>query len=325
MSNLGELKIFAGRNSVMLATRVCESIGMRLGEARTHVFPDGELMVKLDEDVRGRDCFVILSTCAPVNDNLMELLIFTDCLRRASARRVTLVVPYYGYARQDRKSEGRTPITAKLVANLMTAANADRVLAIDLHAPQIQGFFDLPVDHLSATPVFYEYFERERPGLGEICFVSPDVGNLKVAEGMATMLHCENAVISKRRRSDTGVDAGTLMGDVEGKTVLMFDDMISTGGTVLAAAEFVMSRGARGVIVAATHSVMAAQAAQRLGGSDVSRVVVTDTIPLSEEKRGLLGDKLVELSVGPLLGNAIRNIHEDRSVSALFKRASIRR
>ncbi|MEM1184089.1 MAG: ribose-phosphate pyrophosphokinase [Planctomycetota bacterium] len=322
---LGEMKIFAGRNSKLLAARVCERVGMPLGDAKTHVFPDGEILVKMEEDVRGRDCFVILSTCAPVNDNLMELLIFVDCLRRASARRVTLVVPYYGYARQDRKSEGRTPITAKLVANMMTASRADRVLAVDLHAAQIQGFFDLPLDHLSATPVFFEYFESIREELGDFCFVSPDVGNLKVAEGMANLLGVETAVITKRRRSGTEVEVGHLMGSVKGKTVLMFDDMISTGGTVIEAANFVMNEGAREVIVAATHPVMAGPAAERLATGPVSRVVVTDTIPISDDKRTKLADKLVEVTVSSLLGDAIRNIHEDRSISALFRKVAMRR
>ena len=325
LERLGELKVFAGRNSKLLAQRVCDHIGMPLGDAKTHIFPDGEILVKMDEDVRGRDCFVILSTCQPVNDNLMELLIFVDCLRRASARRVTLVLPYYGYARQDRKSEGRVPITAKLVANMMTASRADRVLAVDLHAAQIQGFFDLPVDHLSATPCFFDYFESVREELGEFCFVSPDVGNLKVAEGMANLLGVDTAVITKRRTSGTEIEVGHLMGSVEGKTVLMFDDMISTGGTVIQAANFVMSQGAREVIVAATHPVLAGPAAERLATGPVSRVVVTDTIPIPDEKRSMLADKLVEISVGPLLGEAIRNIHEDRSISALFKKVAMRR
>ncbi|MBY0262854.1 MAG: ribose-phosphate diphosphokinase, partial [Phycisphaerales bacterium] len=177
-----QLKIFAGRGSTELARRVCDHLDLPLGAARSEVFPDGEVIVKLDEDVRGRDCYVILSTCQPVNDNLMELLVYIDCLRRASASRVTVVTPYFGYARQDRKDEGRVPITAKLVANLITEAGAERVLAIDLHAAQIQGFFDIPVDHLSATPVFYDYFMSMRSELGELCLVSPDVGNVKVSE-----------------------------------------------------------------------------------------------------------------------------------------------
>lgn len=325
MTEYRGMRVFAGRHSKELAVKVCRHLGMPLGDARTHVFPDGELLVKLEEDVRGRDCFVISSTCAPVNDNLMELLIFTDCLRRASARRVTLVIPYYGYARQDRKSEGRTPITAKLVANLVAASGADRVLTIDLHAAQIQGFFDLPVDHLSATEVFLDYFDSIKGEMGNLCLVSPDVGNVKVAEGLAQELHGELAIINKRRLSGTRVETGNLIGSVEGKTVLMFDDMISTGGTVCEAAELVMRSGAREVIVAATHAVLAGLGAQRLAQAPVTRVIVSDTIPMSEDKRRVLSDKLVQLSVGPLLGDAIRRIHEDRSVSAIFRRAEMKR
>lgn len=318
------LRVFAGRHSKRLAERVCKHLGMPLGDAKTNVFPDGELLVKIEEDVRGRDTFVISSTCEPVNDNVMELLIFCDCLRRASAERVTLVVPYYGYGRQDRKDEGRVPITAKLVANLITAAHADRVLTIDLHAAQIQGFFDLPVDHLPASKVFLDYFESIRPELGDICLVSPDVGNVKVAEGIANKLGGDLAIIFKRRLSGTEVE-GDLIGSVEGKTVLMFDDMVSTGGTVVSAAEDVMNHGARDVIVAATHPVMSGLAAQRIAASPITRVIVTDTIPLPDEKRRVLADKLVELSVGPLLGNAIRRINEGRSVSALFHGAELKR
>ncbi|MBZ0171007.1 MAG: ribose-phosphate pyrophosphokinase [Phycisphaerales bacterium] len=319
------MRVFAGRHSKALAEKVCRYMGMPLGDARTHVFPDGELLVKLEEDVRGRDCFVISSTSAPVNDNLMELLIFTDCLRRASARRVTLVIPYYGYARQDRKSEGRTPITAKLIANMIAAGGADRVLTIDLHAAQIQGFFDIPVDHLSATEVFLDYFESIKSELGNLCLVSPDVGNVKVAEGLAQELHGEMAIINKQRLSGEEIKTGNLIGSVQGKTVLMFDDMISTGGTICKAADLVIKHGASEVIVAAPHAVLAGLGAQRLAQSPVTRVIVSDTIPMSEDKRRVLSDKLVELSVGPLLGDAIRRIHENRSVSAIFRRAEMKR
>ncbi|MAY74755.1 MAG: ribose-phosphate pyrophosphokinase [Phycisphaerae bacterium] len=319
------LRIFAGRLSRVLAERVCRRLDMPLGDAKTLVFPDGELLVKIEEDVRGRDVYVVSSTCEPVNDNLMELLIFCDCLRRASAERVTLVIPYYGYGRQDRKDEGRVPITAKLVANLITAAKADRVLTIDLHAAQIQGFFDLPVDHLPASKVFLDYFATIREELGDLCLVSPDVGNVKVAEGVANLLGGDLAIIFKRRLSGTEVRTGDLIGNVKDRTVLMFDDMVSTGGTVVKAAHAVMEHGAKQVIVAATHPVMAGMAAEKLANSPISKVVVTDTIPLAEDKRRALGDKLVELSVGNLLGDAVRRIHEDRSVSALFHEAAMKR
>jgi len=247
-----EMMLFAGRGSRELGQRVCAHLDIHLGRANVVNFPDGEIIVKLDEDVRGRDCYVLISTCEPVNDNLMELLIFIDCLRRASAGRITVVLPYFGYARQDRKDEGRVPITAKLVANLITAAGAHRVLAIDLHAAQIQGFFDIPVDHLSATPVFVDYFTKHRSELGDLCLVSPDVGNVKVAEGMANLLGGDLAIINKRRLSGSAVITGNLIGNVANKTVLMFDDMISTAGTVAEAAKLVMERGATKVIAAAT-------------------------------------------------------------------------
>ncbi|MFO0830998.1 MAG: ribose-phosphate pyrophosphokinase [Phycisphaerales bacterium] len=315
------LKVFAGRGSIELAHRMCAHMGVGLGNARTIAFPDGELIVKLDEDVRGRDCYVVLSTGEPVNDNIMELLIFIDCLRRASAGRVTVVLPYFGYGRQDRKDEGRVPITAKLVANLVTAAGADRVLAIDLHAAQIQGFFDLPVDHLSATPVFVDYFQTMKGQLGNLCLVSPDVGNVKVAESMANLLGGELAIINKRRLSGSSVAMGHLIGSVEGKTVLMFDDMISTAGTVCEAAKLVKDKGAKDVIAAATHGLFVGSAVDKLMASPISRVVVTNTVPLPV-RCDAMKDRLVQLCVGPLLGEAIRRIHNNQSVSALFERTA---
>ncbi|HZW11446.1 MAG TPA: ribose-phosphate pyrophosphokinase [Phycisphaerales bacterium] len=321
MDGNNELRVFAGRNSRELAERVCDHLQMPVGEARTIVFPDGELLVRLEEDVRGRDCFVVISTCAPVNDNLVELLIFIDCLKRASARRVTIVTPYFGYGRQDRKDKGRVPITAKLVANLITAARADRVLAIDLHAAQIQGFFDLPVDHLSATPVFLDYFQSIREELGDLCLVSPDVGNVKVAEGFANLLGGDLAIINKRRVSGTEVLTEHIIGSVKGKTVLMFDDMISTGGTICEAAKLVLDCGAVDVIAAATHGVLCGPAVQRIGASPISGLVVTDTIP-TDGRLASLGEKLRVLSVGELLGEAIYRIHNNLSLSALFQRTA---
>ncbi|HPO93030.1 MAG TPA: ribose-phosphate pyrophosphokinase [Phycisphaerales bacterium] len=316
------LKVFAGKHSVELARRVCEHLHMPLGAARTETFPDGEIIVKLDEDVRGRDCYVIISTGTPVNDNLMELLIFIDCLKRASARRVTVVTPYFGYARQDRKDEGRVPITAKLVANLITTAGAERVLAIDLHAAQIQGFFDIPVDHLSATPVFHAYFESIREELGDLVLVSPDVGNVKVAESFANILGGDLAIIHKRRLSGSEVKTGTLIGNVKNRTVLMFDDMITTAGTVCEAAKVVMQAGASKVLVAATHGVLVGMAMERLRDAPISRVVCTNTLPDGAERTQPLGDRYVELCVADLLGEAIHRIHNNMSVSALFKKTA---
>jgi len=314
-------RVFAGRSSTLLAQRVCDHLKIPLGHAKVLDFPDGEILVKLEEDVRGRDCYVILSTCEPVNDNLMELLIFIDCLRRASANRISVVLPYFGYARQDRKDEGRVPITAKLVANLITAAGASRVLAVDLHAAQIQGFFDIPVDHLAASPVLVDYFAARREELGDLCLVSPDVGNLKVAEGMQNLLGGDIAFINKRRISGAEVVTTMLVGDVKNKTVLMIDDMISTGGTVVEAAKVVMNAGAKKVIVAATHAVMAGPAIQRLMDSPIHKIVVTNTINLGS-RAAMLNDRLVQLCVGSLLGDAIYRIHSNQSVSALFKKAA---
>ncbi len=319
-----QLKIFAGRNSIDLAERVCRHLELPLGAARTESFPDGEVIVKLEEDVRGRDCYVILSTCSPVNENLMELLVFMDCLRRASANRITVVAPYFGYARQDRKDAGRVPITAKLVANLIVAAGAQRVVALDLHAAQIQGFFDIPVDHLSATPVFFDYFVRIRDELENLCLVSPDVGNVKVAESFANMLGGELAIIHKRRIDGKDVKTGGLIGSVKGKTVLMYDDMITTAGTVVEAARLVLEEGAAKIIVAATHPVMVGLAMERLASSPISRIVCTNTIPSYGSGGGVdrlaaIRDRYVEICVSELLGNAIHNIHHNKSVSALFK------
>ncbi len=314
----GNLMVFSGRSCLDLTTSICQVLDVQPGGVRINTFPDGEIFVKLEEDVRGKDCYVVVSTCEPVNDNLMELLIYIDTMRRASAGRITVVMPYMGYARQDRKDEGRVPITAKLVANLITAAGAQRVLALDLHAAQIQGFFDLPVDHLSATPVFVDYFKKHRKELGELCLVSPDVGNVKVAEGMANKLGGDLAIINKRRLSGSNVSTGNLIGNVAGKTVLMFDDMISTGGTVCEAAKLVMEKGAKDVIAAATHPVLVGPAVERLLASPISKIVVCNTIPFAARTLPLK-DKLVELGIGSLLGQAIHRIHNNQSVSALFK------
>jgi ribose-phosphate pyrophosphokinase len=297
---------------------MCRHLDLTLGAAETKVFPDGELLVKLDEDVRGRDCYVVLSTCQPVNESLVELLIFIDCLRRASARRITAVLPYFGYARQDRKDEGRVPITAKLVANLISAAGCQRVLCMDLHAAQIQGFFDLPVDHLTAGPVLLEHFRRVLPSLGPTMVLSPDVGNAKTANMFADQLGVDLAIIEKRRGTATEVSARNVIGDVRGKTVLMFDDMVTTGGTVSEAARVARERGATGVFIACTHAVMAGMAVERLAGPDITGVVVTDTIPLDGRLDRLQG-KLTVLTVAPMLGEAVHRIHHDLSVSALFR------
>jgi len=318
-SDKDHLKVFCGRASRKLCERICRYLDLPLGQGNTDMFPDGEILTKIEEDVRGRDCFVVQSTYHPVNAHLMELLIYIDCLKRASAHRITAVIPYFGYARQDRKDEGRTPITAKLVANLITAAGADRVLAMDLHAAQIQGFFDIPLDHLGAKPVLLDYFEKHRQELDPICLVSPDVGNVKVASQYANDLGADFAIIDKRRKSGTEVAAGNIIGDVTDKTVVMVDDMISTAGTICEAAKLVKDHGARDVIAACTHPVLVGLAMERIKEAPISRLVTTDTIPCENRCEPLAG-KLEELSVAELLGEAIHRIHHNSSVSSMFRR-----
>ncbi|MCE9589562.1 MAG: ribose-phosphate pyrophosphokinase [Planctomycetes bacterium] len=313
------LKIFCGRASRDLTERICRYLDLPVGQGHTDMFPDGEIIVKLEEDVRGRDCYVVQSTYHPVNAHLMELLIYIDCLKRASARRVTAVIPYFGYARQDRKDEGRVPITAKLVANLITTAGADRVLAMDMHAEQIQGFFDLPVDHLHAAPVIVNHFESLRGQMNDIVVVSPDVGNVKLANRYAGWLGGELAIVDKRRKSGTEIVAANLIGEVKGKTVLMVDDMISTAGTVCEAAKLVMERGAKDVYAACSHPVLVGLAMERIAESPIRQVIVTDTIPCGPRCKPIEG-KLVELSVAELLGEAIHRIHHNQSVSSLFRK-----
>jgi len=312
---MANLKLFAGRANPPLARSISEYLGIPLGRAKISPWPDGELLVKLEEDVRGRDVFLFQPTCYPVNQNLMELLVFIDCARRASAERITAVVPYFGYARQDRKDEGRVPITAKLVANLIATAGADRVLTVDVHAAQIQGFFDIPLDNLLAEPVFSRHFVQQ--GLGDLVLVSPDVGNTKRARVYADRLGGELAIISKRRVSGSEVESGRIIGDVSGKTVLMMDDMISTAGTVSAAASLCKEQGAKRIYVGATHGVLCGPAAERLREAPIDEVVVTDTVPIPDEKVSAIG-KLKVLSVAELVGEAIHRIHNDESVSSLF-------
>ena len=308
------LKIFSGSSNVPLASAVCKYLEIPPGGVKMDRFPDGEKVIKLEDDVRGRDCFVIQSTCRPVDENLVELLIYLDCLRRASAQRITAVIPYFGYARQDRKDEGRVPITAKLVANIITTAGADRVLAIDLHAHQLQGFFDIPLDHLMGELVLSRYFKNKK--ISDLTVVSPDVGNIKIAARYVSHLGGELAIVHKRRMSGSEVVAQEIIGEVKGRNVLMCDDIIATAGTVCSAAELVKERGAEKVYVGATHGVLAAQALERLAGAPIDEVVVTDTIPLTEEAKGF--DNIKVLSVSAMLGEAIKRIHRNESVSSLF-------
>lgn len=311
------LRVFSGSHTSDLTQKICDHMGIAVGLANFEPFPDGETFVKLEDDVRGRDCFIVQSTCTPVNDSLMELLIFIDCLRRASAMRITAVIPYFGYARQDRKSEGRTPISAKLVANMINTAGANRVLAVDLHADQIQGFFDIPVDHLYALPALVEHYQE----LDEknLTLVSPDLGNVKVADMYANHLHGELAVIDKRRISGDVAVAQRIIGDVKGKDVLMVDDMISTAGTICSAIALVKENGAKSVRIGATHGIFSGSAIERLSKAGIDEIVVTDTIALNGNTKSLKNLKIV--SVAPLLGEAIMRIHQNESVSAIFKRA----
>jgi len=308
------LKIFSGSSNPALAGDVCKYLGIPLGGAKIGMFPDGEKVIRVEDDVRGRDCFVVQSTCEPVDEHLVELLIFLDCLRRASASRITAVIPYFGYARQDRKDEGRVPITAKLVANMITTAGADRVLAIDLHAHQLQGFFDIPVDHLAGELVLSKYFRDLK--IDNLTVVSPDVGNMKTASRYASHLGGDLAIVHKKRVSGSEVEAQEIIGEVRGRNILMCDDIIATAGTVCSAAAMVKQRGAEKVYVGATHGVFAPQAFERLSKAPVDRVVVTDTIPLKNKSKKISNIKV--LSVDTMLGEAIKRIHRNESISNLF-------
>ncbi len=311
-----ELKIFSGQANPALAKDICGFLNLALGAISLGKFPDGENFCKIEEDVRGRDVFLIQPTCPPCNDNLMELLIMIDSCKRASADRITAVIPYYGYARQDRKDEGRVPITAKLTANLIVRAGADRVLTMDLHAAQIQGFFDVPVDHLYAAPVLNDYFLERGLTSDDIVVVSPDEGSIKRASGHVKRLGGRLAIVDKRRASATETKQETLIGGpVTGRVALMFDDMISTAGSICGAARLVHAAGAREIHVAATHGVFCGNAIESLQAAPISSVVITDSIPWARED---LLPKIKVLSVAPLLAEAIKRIHHDQSVSAMF-------
>jgi ribose-phosphate pyrophosphokinase len=307
------LKIFTGNAHRKLAEEIAEYLGVKVSQAEVNTFSDGEICVGINESVRGTDAFVIQPTCAPVNNNLMELLIMIDALRRASARRITAVIPYYGYARQDRKAKARDPITAKLIANLLTAAGARRILSIDFHAGQIQGFFDIPVDHLWGQPLIAEYFLNK--GIDDFVVVSPDLGGVTRARGLAERLQASLAIIDKRRPCPNEAEVMNIIGSVQGKNVVMIDDIIDTAGTITLGAEALKKSGARDVYACCTHPVLSGPAIQRLENSIIKEVVVTDTLPLNTEKRI---PKIKVLSTAPLLGEAIIRIHEDLSVSKLF-------
>ncbi|MZP29290.1 ribose-phosphate diphosphokinase [Heliobacterium undosum] len=308
-----KLKIFTGNANPALAEEIAEYLGVQVGAAKVKSFSDGEIQMEIDESVRGADVFVVQPTCYPVNENIMELLIMVDALRRASARRITAVLPYYGYARQDRKVRARAPISAKLVANILTAAGARRVVTMDLHAGQIQGFFDIPVDHLPGVPILAEYFLNK--GLHDIVVVSPDLGGVTRARDLAERIGASLAIIDKRRPEPNVSEVMNVIGDIEGKTVVITDDIIDTAGTIVNGAKALLERGAREVYTCATHGVLSGPAIERIQNSPIKEMILTNTIPLPPEKRI---DKIQVLSVAPLLGEAIIRIHEDLSVSKLF-------
>jgi ribose-phosphate pyrophosphokinase len=315
---LNDIVVIAGNSNLGLATEICETLWQPLGLAQVRRFSDGEILVELGENVRGRDTFVIQSTCAPVNDNLMELLLIIDALKRASARRITAVIPYYGYARQDRKAAPRVPISAKLVADLLTAAGTTRVLAMDLHAGQIQGFFNIPVDHLYAAPVLLNYLQGSylKDGGEDVILVSPDAGGVERTRYLAKKLSTPLAIVDKRREAANVAKAMNVIGDVKGRRALIIDDMVDTAGTLTQAADVIMDLGAIEVAALATHPVFSGQALERINSSALSQVVVTNTIPLNAAGRDV--SKIKVLSVASLLGEAIRRIHQEDSISSLF-------
>jgi ribose-phosphate pyrophosphokinase len=313
MSSYSEqLKIFAGNSHPQLAQDLCDYLGTELVNADVTRFKDGEIAVRTHETVRGADVFVIQPTSPPVNENLMELLIIIDALRRASARRITAVIPYYGYARQDRKASPRDPITSKLVANLLTEAGARRVLSIDFHAPQIQGFFDIPVDHLYASPIMVDYFKNMDQS--KLIAVAPDVGSVKRVRSFAETLDIPMAIIDKRRPKPNVAEVMNVIGEVEGKNVILLDDIVDTAGTITAAAKVLKEKGAKDVYACGTHALFSGPAVERLKNAPISKIIVTNTIAQKEHDL----DNLEVLSVAPLVGEAIDRIFKDLSVSVLF-------
>jgi len=309
----GELLVFSGNANRELANEICEYLETELGKALVGEFSEGEIRVKIEQDVRGKDVFVVQPTCPPVNDNLMELLILIDALRRASAKRITAVLPYYGYARQDRKDQPRVPITAKLVANIVTVAGADRVLTIDLHAGQIQGFFDIPLDNLHAVNVFVDYFTKL--GIKNLVVVSPDVGGIKMARAYAKRLKSPLAIVDKRRISDKEAEVMHILGEVKGRNAVIVDDIVATAGSLVEAAAALKKEGAKDIYATITHPVLSGPAIGRLKKSSIKELIVTNTIPLGAKKKI---KTIKALSIGPLLAEAINRIHNEESVSSLF-------
>jgi len=310
----GPLKIFSGSAHPALANEIAEHLDLPLGGARLHRFPDSEVSFQIDENIRGTDVFIVQPTCSPVDEHIMEMCVMIDAFRRSSASRITAVIPYYGYARQDRKDKPRVPISAKLVANLLSAAGANRVLTMDLHKAQIQGFFDIPVDHLFAAPVVIEYLARQN--FGPVTIVSPDAGGAERARAYAKRIDAELAIIDKRRSEDGTAEVMNVVGDVKGRVCVIADDIIDTAGTIQKAAQALMDNGASRVLASAVHGVLSGPAISRINAAPIDKLIVTNTIPLNGDKAAC--EKIVVLSVARLLAQAIRSIHEETSVSKLF-------
>jgi len=307
------VKIFSGTANQPLARAICASIGLELGKCTIKPFPDGETFVKIEENVRGEDVFVVQPTSPPTNHNLMELFIMIDALRRASAARITAVLPFYGYARQDRKDQPRVPITAKLIANLLVASGVNRILTMDLHAQQIQGFFDIPVDHLYAAPVMYEYLKKKK--LRDLVVVSPDVGGLKMAHAYAQTLEAGLAIVAKRRKSASEVESMAVIGEIRGKNVLLVDDLTETAGTLTEAAGLLKKKGARQILACVSHAILNDIGIERLRKSVIDELITTDTVL----RPAIDGANISTLSVAGLLGEAIKRIHNNSSVNSLFE------
>jgi ribose-phosphate pyrophosphokinase len=307
------VKVFSGTANEPLARAICQFIGLETGLCSIKPFPDGETFVKIEENVRGEDVFVVQSTCPPTNHNLMELFIMIDALRRASAARITAVMPFYGYARQDRKDQPRVPITAKLIANLLVASGVSRVLTMDLHAQQIQGFFDIPVDHLYAAPVMYEYLRKK--SLTDLVVVSPDVGGLKMAHAYSQVLEAGLAIVAKRRKSATDVESMAVIGDIKGKNALLVDDLTETAGTLTQAAAVLKKKGAKKILACVSHAILNDVGVERLRKSVIDELITTDTV----QRPPIDGVKITTLSVAGLLGEAIKRIHNNSSVNSLFE------
>lgn len=312
-----KLKIFALNSNRPLAQKIADEVGVELGRLSVDQFSDGEIRINIEESIRGDHVYIVQSTSSPVNDNLMELLIMIDALKRASAKTINLVIPYYGYARQDRKARSREPITAKLVANMITAAGADRILTLDLHASQIQGFFDLPVDHLMGAPLLANYFLNHDIANDDVVVVSPDHGGVTRARKLAEFLKAPIAIIDKRRPKANVAEVMNIIGNVEGKKCILIDDMIDTAGTITLAAGALAEAGATEVYACCTHPVLSGPALQRIQDSAIKQLIVTDSIYLPEDRKC---EKIVEISVGVLMGDAIKRIHENKSVSPLFEK-----